>query len=133
MDVNDSPPHFIHPSYTGSIAENSAVGTVLLSITASDADLPPNANLTYYITGGDPRGHFAVESVSGKLYVAKALDRELVDDYLLNVTVTDGVEMDSTKVTVEIVDVNDNIPVCVQVSWFLNILSVWVDTPVGLD
>ena len=117
MDYNDSPPHFVRTSYTGSIAEDVSVGTVIMNIDATDADLPANGALVYYLTGGDPWGHFAIESQTGKLYVARPLDRELVADYQLNITVTDGVFMDSTRATIEIVDVNDNEPVCVQVSY----------------
>ena len=119
MDFNDSPPRFARPTYPGSIAEDVDVGTVVMAITATDADLPVNGNLVYYITGGDPWGHFAIESLTGKLYVARPLDREMVSSYQMNITVTDGVFMDSTKATVDVTDVNDNEPVCVQVSGFM--------------
>ncbi len=65
LDVNDNPPQFVANEYTdrftklfrGSVEENAAVGTVIMSLSTEDDDLPPHApvifNITYYNNGGD--------------------------------------------------------------------------------
>lgn len=51
-----------------------------------------------------------------KLYVKRPLDREDQDLFLLNITASDGLFMATAVVEVTVMDTNDNIPVCVQVS-----------------
>ncbi|XP_038055589.1 protocadherin Fat 1-like isoform X3 [Patiria miniata] len=114
MDFNDSPPHFTHSSYSGRVLESEPVGTVVTAVFATDADLGSNSDLVYYITEGDPFGHFAIESNSGQIFVSRELDRELKETYNLNVTVTDGAFMDAAMVTITVLDVNDNVPFCAQ-------------------
>ncbi|XP_022108017.1 protocadherin Fat 1-like isoform X2 [Acanthaster planci] len=114
MDFNDSPPRFTHPFYAGQVLESVAIGTVVTAVLATDSDLGSNSNLVYYITEGDPFGHFAIESNSGQIFVSRELDRELKESYNLNVTVTDGAYMDATMVTITVLDVNDNTPICAQ-------------------
>lgn len=48
-DVNDNPPVIAAGSYNVSVAENSAVMTSVLTISATDADIGVNADITYSI------------------------------------------------------------------------------------
>lgn len=67
--------------------------------------------------GGDPLGQFAVENIENewKVYVRKPLDREVKDNYLLNITATDGMFATKAMVEVKVLDANDNDPVCEKV------------------
>lgn len=52
-----------------------------------------------------------------KVYVKRPLDREEQDIYLLNITASDGLFVTQAMVEVIVSDVNDNSPVCDQVSF----------------
>lgn len=70
-------------------------------------------------TGGNPRGQFALGMVQSewKVYVKRPLDREEQDIYFLNITASDGLFVTQAMVEVTVSDVNDNSPVCDQVSF----------------
>ncbi|CAH1776950.1 unnamed protein product [Owenia fusiformis] len=110
-DVNDEPPIFSKDLYQGTINEDALPGTIILEVSTTDLDLEPNAKVNYYISGGDPLGQFAVGK-SGEIYVNKALDREATSKYELTTTATDGAFVSDVMVVVEVLDANDNAPVC---------------------
>lgn len=70
------------------------------------------------VAGGNPKGKFALGLVQNewKVYVKRPLDREEQDIYYLNITATDGLFVTQAAVEVTVTDVNDNNPVCEQVS-----------------
>ncbi|KAF0021789.1 hypothetical protein F2P81_025958 [Scophthalmus maximus] len=49
LDANDNAPVFSKPVYKASITENSAVGTLVTQVSASDADKGANGEVTYVI------------------------------------------------------------------------------------
>ncbi|CAG7830108.1 unnamed protein product [Allacma fusca] len=49
VDVNDNSPKFIRKVFTGGVTTDTDFGTSFMSIKATDADSPPNAQLKYYI------------------------------------------------------------------------------------
>ena len=107
-DVNEAP---AVTGFTTSIAENSALGTVVGSVSVSDPDA--GDTFSYAITNGNTGGAFAIDA-SGQITVANpaALDFETVpgQSFTLEVTVTDqgGAGLASTAtVTVNLSDVNE--------------------------
>ena len=84
-------PVFVNASPTFSIPENSTVGTVVGTVSATDADLPPQT-LTYSIIGGNASGAFAINSATGQITVANStpLNFEVSPSFTLNVQVTDN-------------------------------------------
>ena len=108
-DVNDNAPRFAR-LYTLNITENVAVGTELLVVETVDKDGPENSNVTYEFVD-NPDGAFAIHPVSGKISVAKTLDREIRDEYSLRVRADDGSWKLETVITVTLVDDNDNAPI----------------------
>lgn len=75
------------------VSEDDPPGGVIAIVSTTDADSEEiNRQVTYYITGGDPLGQFAIENIQNewKVYVKKPLDREERDSYLLTITATDG-------------------------------------------
>lgn len=114
-DVNDSPPRFTAEIYKGTVSEDDPPGGVIAILSTTDADSEEiNRQVTYFITGGDPLGQFAVENIQNewKVYVKKPLDREKRDNYLLTITATDGTFSSKAIVEVKVLDANDNSPVC---------------------
>ncbi|XP_053598514.1 fat-like cadherin-related tumor suppressor homolog isoform X2 [Microplitis demolitor] len=112
-DYNDNSPSFANDRYEATVKEDALPGTVVVKLTTVDKDIDLNTPVEFYITSGDPRSQFQVRS-TGEVYVAKSLDRELVDRYELNVVGTDGKFVFDTIVTVQILDVNDNPPYCLR-------------------
>ncbi|XP_053559873.1 protocadherin Fat 1 isoform X2 [Bombina bombina] len=120
MDVNDNPPRFTAEIYKGTVSEDDPPGGVIAILSTTDDDTEEvNKEVTYYITGGDPFGQFAIENVQNewKVYVQKPLDREVKDHYLLNITATDGTFATKAVVEVKVLDANDNSPMCEKNSY----------------
>lgn len=110
-DVNDERPVFGQKMYLSSVNEDAAPGTVIITIQAHDKDLGRNNMLTYHITKGDRLGQFRINN-NGEIIVNKELDRERKGRYELVITVTDGKFVSTTRVRVDILDANDNDPIC---------------------
>nr|XP_057942442.1 protocadherin Fat 3 isoform X4 [Doryrhamphus excisus] len=116
-DVNDNPPHFERQLYRGAVKESDPLGEVVAVLKTRDQDgADQNRLVSFYITGGNPRGVFGLALVQGewKVYVSGLLDREQQDWYLLNITASDGLYVARTAVEVTVMDANDNSPVCNQ-------------------
>ncbi|XP_069049414.1 protocadherin Fat 1 isoform X3 [Lepisosteus oculatus] len=115
-DVNDNPPRFTAEIYKGTVSEDDPPPSGVIAIlSTTDADSEEiNQQVSYYITGGDPLGQFAIEHIQNewKVSVRKPLDREEKDNYLLNITATDGTFVAKAVVEVKVLDANDNSPVC---------------------
>ena len=94
-----------------SIYENSPLGTIIVSVDASDSD--ENSELSYYILSGDPFNQFEIGQ-NGEIQISKELDRETIDSYHLEIIVTDGRFSTHTMVTIDILDTNDNGPICLK-------------------
>ncbi|XP_015521680.1 protocadherin-like wing polarity protein stan isoform X1 [Neodiprion lecontei] len=113
MDVNDNAPVFDAPQYQGSVPEDVLVGTSVLRIAATDADIGRNGKVSYAFQD-DGDGSFAIDPSSGVVRTAKPLDRESVARYSLEAIAVDtGSPCLSSVVpiVVKIEDVNDSPPV----------------------
>ncbi|KAM8879066.1 protocadherin Fat 1a isoform 5-T7 [Spinachia spinachia] len=115
-DVNDSPPRFTAEVYKGTVSEDDPPpsGVIAILSTTDDDSEGINKHVNYFITGGDPLGQFAIEHIQNewKVSVRKPLDREEKDNYLLNITASDGIFTAKAVVEVKVLDANDNSPVC---------------------
>ncbi|XP_039181788.1 protocadherin Fat 3 isoform X9 [Crotalus tigris] len=119
-DINDNAPIFQQDMYRGSVKESDPPGEVVAVLRTWDEDTSDiNHQISYHITGGNPKGKFALGLVQNewKVYVKRPLDREEQDVYLLNITATDGLFVTQSAVEVIVTDVNDNSPVCDQVTY----------------
>ena len=121
LDHNDEPPTFHSSHYEGAVNEDALPGTIIRTVTSTDRDLPDNAHVRYYITRGNPLGQFSIRS-TGEVYVNKALDREVTSQYQLTVVATDGAFVTDVKVTITVLDANDNSPQCEQVRFSVTML-----------
>ncbi len=113
-DTNDNAPTFNSTMYEASIAENADRLTPILTIQAYDKDDGgSNSQLRYIITDGNEANVFGVRETIGEIYVANngKLDYETLDNYLLTLTVSDGIYNATTRVRINLIDVNDNPPV----------------------
>ena len=111
-------------------------GFLLVTLAAFDID---SDDLDYSIISGNDNGFFLINISSGEVSLAKKLDRETVDDFLLTVFVTDGefnvsqqiflhnflfyfvslfLLQDTTNLRVVVNDVNDNAPQFIDAPYF---------------
>ena len=97
-------PSFGKASYAFSVAENSAGGTSVGSVSATD----PNSDaLTYSITGGNTGAAFAIGGSTGAVTVKGSLDHESMSSYTLTVEASDGTNKATATVTVTVTNVNE--------------------------
>jgi serine protease len=104
-DVNEAPSI---ADQAFSLDENSAAGTLVGTIAASDPDA--GDTLSFSVTGGSGAGVFAVDAGTGEITVldAEALDFETTPSFTLEVEVEDvGGLSDTATVTISLNDVNE--------------------------
>uniref|UniRef100_A0A8C1GIG0 FAT atypical cadherin 3b n=1 Tax=Cyprinus carpio TaxID=7962 RepID=A0A8C1GIG0_CYPCA len=119
-DVNDNPPTFEREYYRGAVRESDPLGEVVSVLSTRDGDSSDqNRLVSFHITGGNPKGVFALAPVQGewKVFVKRPLDREEQDRYLLNITASDGLFVTRIGVEVTVMDANDNSPICNQAQY----------------
>jgi predicted outer membrane repeat protein len=107
-DVNEAAPNISDRTLT--IAENTANGVVIGTITGTDADT--RQNLTYSIASSTRPGAFTINPVTGQITVADAtlLNYESTTRITLTVSVTDSgtpSRSDTATVTINLTNVNE--------------------------
>nr|XP_054499145.1 protocadherin gamma-B5-like [Agelaius phoeniceus] len=112
-DANDNPPVFSKSVYEARVAENLPVESVVLRVRATDADAGSNGRVSYSFgsVSESVRALFAIDSESGEVRTAGALDFEEKKKYVFTVEATDGGGLsDDCEVQIDISDENDNAP-----------------------
>ena len=78
LDINDNGPDFASSEVIGYVSENEPAGTIIMTLTATDPDLPPNgAPFSYRLVGGRQSDLVSLDKHSGVLRTTKSLDREI--------------------------------------------------------
>uniref|UniRef100_A0A671UNM0 FAT atypical cadherin 2 n=1 Tax=Sparus aurata TaxID=8175 RepID=A0A671UNM0_SPAAU len=126
LDVNENlhRPVFSEFVYEAGVMEDAAVGTSVVTLTASDKDLGRDGVVRYHIHEGSGLGVFTIDEETGVIRTTETLDRETMPHYWLSVYVTDlGTEplIAWTHVFLEVLDVNDNAPELSQPVYFATV------------
>ncbi len=108
QNLNDNAP--VPTGITATIDENTANGTIVGIVRAADADA--GSSFTYEMTNGNGSGAFAINEATGEVTVADEtqLDYEVVKAFAFTIQVSDGVHSETTTVTIDLNNVNDNQP-----------------------
>ncbi|XP_058264266.1 protocadherin alpha-C2-like isoform X12 [Hemibagrus wyckioides] len=112
-DMNDNHPGISIKSFLSPIKEDVSVGTVIAVVSVSDKDSGENGHIDIQISEKLP---FALKESSDNYYeliVSEPLDREKVAEYDITFTITDRGNpplSENETVTLELLDVNDNVP-----------------------
>ncbi|XP_033953236.1 protocadherin Fat 3a isoform X2 [Pseudochaenichthys georgianus] len=131
-DANDNAPQFLQEGgYTIVIPENTAIGTDVIQVEATDKDLGPNGEIVYSVLSSTTQ--FGINSTNGIVYVAGQLDREFVPVFNLKIEARDKAEKGSQKfsaTTLKVIleDVNDCPPLFIPNVYKARALE---DLPVG--
>ncbi|KAM4892816.1 LOW QUALITY PROTEIN: uncharacterized protein FYW23_008905 [Sylvia borin] len=130
-DANDNPPVFSKKVYEVCVAENIPFGSLVLRVQATDADAGSNGRVSYSF-GNVPdtvRTLFVIDSESGEVRTAGALDFEERSKYIFSLEARDGGGLLShCKVQIDVTDENDNAP---EVTILSLSSPVPEDAPVG--
>ncbi|XP_054868346.1 protocadherin Fat 3a isoform X5 [Amphiprion ocellaris] len=131
-DANDNAPQFLQEGgYRIVIPENTAIGTDIIQVEATDKDLGPNGKIVYSLLTSTTQ--FGINSTNGIVYVAGQLDREFVSTFCLKIEARDKGEKGTQKfsvTTLKIIleDVNDCAPLFIPSVYRARALE---DLPVG--
>uniref|UniRef100_A0A8C9VAQ0 Protocadherin gamma-A11-like n=1 Tax=Scleropages formosus TaxID=113540 RepID=A0A8C9VAQ0_SCLFO len=120
LDVNDNAPVFGKKQYRASVHENSSNGTLVTKVSATDADKGANGEVRYTLrlTGEATSGVLKINEMSGEIFVNGLIDFEKDEKYELSIEARDhGGFTDSCAVIIDVIDVNDNIPVITLTSF----------------
>ncbi|XP_038867624.1 protocadherin beta-16-like [Salvelinus namaycush] len=114
LDANDNAPVFSQAVYKASLPENSPLRTVVVKVSATDADDGMNREVTYDFghVSEDVKKIFSIDRKTGDIRVIGTIDFEEVSSFELRIKAKDGLGLASySKVIIDITDVNDNAPV----------------------
>lgn len=134
-DINDHSPHFPRNETHLEIVENVPLGSRFPLQIALDQDVGKNYIQSYNISASS---HFAIEVRDredgvkfAELVLVRELDREVEDNYALEVVASDGgvpAKSGSMTVTIKVLDFNDNSPTFEHSSLKVELNE---DSPVG--
>ncbi|XP_034453239.1 protocadherin gamma-A11-like isoform X31 [Hippoglossus hippoglossus] len=113
LDANDNLPVFSQAVYKASLPENSPVDTLVITVTATDADEGVNGEVSYgFDHVSDGNQVFLLNSKTGDVTVAGAIDFERESSYEMQISAKDGLGLASyATLIIEVTDINDNAPV----------------------
>ncbi|XP_036933429.1 protocadherin gamma-A10-like [Acanthopagrus latus] len=113
LDANDNAPVFNQSVYKATVMENSPRDTYVTTVMATDADFGSNNIVTYYFSdlNSGLNGLFMIDERTGVISITGSVDYEKDKKYELRIQAKDqGGLTDSSKVVIEVIDVNDNAP-----------------------
>uniref|UniRef100_A0A3Q1EPG6 Cadherin domain-containing protein n=1 Tax=Acanthochromis polyacanthus TaxID=80966 RepID=A0A3Q1EPG6_9TELE len=114
LDANDNAPVFSQTVYKASLPENSPLDTVVVTVSATDADEGVNGDVTYEFDhiSDESNNAFSLDQASGEVRVSGSLDYEELSIYEMQITAKDGLGLvSSCTLIIDITDVNDNAPI----------------------
>jgi len=104
-DVNDNVP-VLTLTESALIARDASVNSVVASASAVDAD--EDSDLNFSIASGNTAGYFSITD-SGSIVLAQSLPAEGIDDIVLTVAVSDGVNTATDQITISDVEAGVNL------------------------
>ena len=115
VNVNEHHPQFLQASVSISIPENASVLEEVYQASANDSDYGKFGTIFYDITAGNTDGYFSISTSTGKISIAKELDREATPNGI-HLTIeargfSGAAPGDSMTLHINVTDINDNSPV----------------------
>ncbi|XP_041845418.1 protocadherin gamma-A9-like [Melanotaenia boesemani] len=131
LDANDNAPVFNQSIYRAFVVENAPKGTYITKVNATDADIGSNGEVIFSFSKirGNTVDKFTIDEKTGVISVGGPIDFEKEKKYELRLEARDrGGLTGTSKVIIDIIDVNDNAPV-INIMSFSSLVSE--DAPVG--
>ncbi|XP_033948118.1 protocadherin gamma-A11-like [Pseudochaenichthys georgianus] len=114
LDANDNAPVFSQAVYKASLPENSPPDTIVIKVSATDADEGVNGDVTYDFGhgSGDDVNAFSIDLKTGEIKVSGEIDFEETSLFEISVEAKDSLGLTSyATVIIDVTDMNDNAPV----------------------
>nr|XP_033948113.1 protocadherin gamma-A11-like [Pseudochaenichthys georgianus] len=114
LDANDNAPVFSQAVYKASLPENSPPDTIVIKVSATDADEGVNGDVTYDFGhgSGDDVNAFSIDLKTGEIKVSGVIDFEETSSFEISVEAKDSLGLTSyATVIIDVTDMNDNAPV----------------------
>uniref|UniRef100_A0A8C0IKE7 Cadherin 17 n=1 Tax=Chelonoidis abingdonii TaxID=106734 RepID=A0A8C0IKE7_CHEAB len=136
QDINDNPPKFEKSKYYGTVWQNSHPGSNIGTLHATDMDKKNtlNSRLQFRIVDQNPKipldSLFIIQQEAGTFQLSSSsLNKQVVSAYSVTVEVTDKVFTTLCDVKINVIDINDQIPIF-EKSDYGN-CTILEDTPEG--
>lgn len=118
-------PRFDQPAYTAlPVSESVPVGTPVITVHATDGDQGSHGEITYTLSTASSLP-LAINDTTGEITVSDSLDFEQQEEYMFTVVAYDNGRPESfsntTQVTVQLTDVNDNVPIFTEPTYSASI------------
>ncbi|KAM9740623.1 protocadherin gamma-A4-like [Menidia menidia] len=113
LDANDNAPVFSQDIYKATVPENSAPDTIVIKVSATDADEGVNGAVTYDFghVSEDDVNVFGIDPKTGEITVTGVIDYEERRSFEMSVEAKDGLGLASyAKIMIDVIDMNDNAP-----------------------
>ncbi|KAM4732181.1 protocadherin gamma-A12-like isoform 49-T49 [Anableps anableps] len=112
LDANDNVPVFSQAVYKASLPENSSIDSVVLTLSASDADEGVNGEVTYgFDHVSDENQIFTLNPKTGEVTIGGTIDYERKSLYEMHISAKDSLGLASyASLIIEVTDINDNAP-----------------------
>ncbi|XP_072924034.1 protocadherin-10-like [Hemitrygon akajei] len=115
-DANDNSPVFSQSLYQVNMLESAPIGTLIISLNATDLDDGPNGEITYALSSrnsAEIRELVSLNSKTGEISLRGYLDYEQRKTFVVNAEAIDNgpyAVPQHCAVVVDVIDVNDNAP-----------------------
>ncbi|XP_049330748.1 protocadherin beta-16-like [Astyanax mexicanus] len=113
LDANDNAPVFSQTDYRSNLPENPPLGTIVVTVSATDVDEGLNGKVTYEFgrISGKAKKIFSLDQGNGQITVTGHIDFEEASIYEMTVEAKDEFGLSSeANVLIKILDINDNPP-----------------------
>ncbi|KAI5942020.1 Protocadherin beta-5 [Manis javanica] len=113
LDINDNAPEFAQLLHEVHVPENSAIGSLVITVSAIDLDSGTHSELSYsfFQSSNQIVQAFEINAVTGEIRLKKLLDFEEIRSYRMEIEASDGGGLSGKcTVAIQVMDVNDNAP-----------------------
>ncbi|XP_012604410.2 protocadherin beta-8 [Microcebus murinus] len=113
VDVNDNAPEFEQPFYRVQVPEDSPIGFLVVTVSATDVDIGINGEISYSLfqASEEISNTFGINPLTGEIQLKKQLDFEAIQSYEVNIEARDGGSFSGKcTVLIQVTDVNDHAP-----------------------
>ncbi|KAF7987840.1 hypothetical protein HCN44_003703 [Aphidius gifuensis] len=107
-NIGNLTPKFLNKIYTTSIREDAKITDSVMNVTVDNKYL--TGKITYTISGENDRS-FLMDPKTGEIRVNQLLDYEKKKSFNLKIKASNGTNMMITKITINIININDAKPV----------------------
>uniref|UniRef100_A0A8C3XVH1 Cadherin related family member 3 n=1 Tax=Chelydra serpentina TaxID=8475 RepID=A0A8C3XVH1_CHESE len=133
IPVNEFFPVFNNLSYVFNVSEITQAGSSIGKVSATDKDLPFTGITYSIVAGGGTLSYtniFWIDPNEGNLEIIATLDYETTQRYILTVQASDTEKLATVSVIINVLEVNDEKPVCSANTYSL---AIPVDLAVGTN